>query len=465
MRAIVALLVASAATGLTATHAPAYRSVMEDDRTLLRSGPTARNAALDDMRELGVDTVRVLVVWRDYAPDPGRIRAPRFDAADPAAYPAQAWTGLDGLVGAAAARGLDLILTPTGPGPAWASRCRGPAPTRGVCRPDPGDFGGFVEALGRRYPTQQHWAVWNEPNAAPWLAPQFVGGPHGRRKPVAPGVYRALVSAAATALRASGHAGDELLIGETAPVGPLAGGSHPRFTSPAGFARALLCDTHPRECPTIAATGWAQHVYTRGTALSPCRDRGRPLLRSLGRLRTILDRAARRGVLARRLPILMTEAGFQTSPPDPLFGVPLAAQAADLNALEFLAVRRAHLGSFAQYLLFDEVPRPRFQSGLRFADGASKPAYDAYRMPVWLRPSKSGAALWGRVRPAGAGERVALERRRGSGPWRTVRVLRTRGAAATVTARLPVTTGAWRLRWPVSGAGTLLSRSARAASC
>src|SRR5262245_36273342 len=77
-----------------------------------------RDATLDEIRGFGVTQIRQLVYWRQFAPGPNRKRKPSFDATDPNAY---AFGELDGLMAAAQARGIKVILTPTGPVPRWAT--------------------------------------------------------------------------------------------------------------------------------------------------------------------------------------------------------------------------------------------------------------------------------------------------------------------------------------------------------
>ena len=423
----VLILLALAAAAWPAAAAAAPRSILQDDERLLRSDPGTRDRTLDELRALGVDTVRVLAVWRDHAAAPLRRRAP--------ARRLRSLAALDGLLAAARARGLDVLLTPTGPGPAWASTCRGPARARQACAPRPRAFAAFVRALGTRYPDQRLWAVWNEPNVHQWLNPQF----DRRGRPVAPGRYRALVRAAARALRATGHGGDELLIGDLASIGQTRRSPATRVMAAEPFARHLL---RGRRLP---ATGFALHPYTLGANAPVCARGARGQLppARLDRLRALLDRAARRGVVRRRLGIWLTEAGFQTDPPDPLAGIPPRAQAARINQLEWIAARSRRVRSTAQYLLVDDRLRGGFQSGLRFAGGRAKPALAAYRLPIWVQRRGRGAQVWGRVRGAGGGELVELQRR--DARWRTVRRLTT-GRDGVVHARVRAQ-GRWRLRW------------------
>src|SRR2546430_940457 len=60
--------------------------------------------------------------------------------------------------------------------------------------------------------------AWNEPTLGSWLTPQYTGS---SKHPVqaSPRIYRGLFYAAAEGLAASGHSGDQLLAGETGPIG------------------------------------------------------------------------------------------------------------------------------------------------------------------------------------------------------------------------------------------------------
>src|SRR3954452_9845774 len=116
-------------------------SLFQDDTTLLGGGDALRNETLDELQALGVDVIRVNVVWNRYAPDPTSSTRPQFDAEDPSAYPLG---DVDALVRGARERGIDMLLTPTGPGPGWASECSGSYTTRRICRPSPVEYGHFV---------------------------------------------------------------------------------------------------------------------------------------------------------------------------------------------------------------------------------------------------------------------------------------------------------------------------------
>src|SRR3954452_2612093 len=164
------LLVVLALAAAPAHASRSQESLFEDEVSLLYSGAERRDQTLDELQGLGVDVIRANVIWNRYAPSPSSKRKPSFDASDPNAY---ALGELDALVAGASARGMTVLLTPTGPGPAWASACGGSATARRICNPRPAEFGKFVTALGRRYPTVTRWSIWNEPNQGGWLTPQW----------------------------------------------------------------------------------------------------------------------------------------------------------------------------------------------------------------------------------------------------------------------------------------------------
>jgi hypothetical protein len=47
--------------------------------------------------------------------------------------------------------------------------------------------------------------------------------------------------------------------------------------------------------------------------------------------------------------------------------------------------------------LTDEQPVWAFQSGLLFSNGKPKPALNAYRLPIFVKKTKRGVLVWGRV--------------------------------------------------------------------
>lgn len=473
-RSRVVLAAAAACCGLLAPGAaasPTQVSILQDDGQIIKSGPSTRDSRLAEFAALGVEVVKVGVEWRDVAPR-GSSKPAGFDGADPAAYGNEAWAPYDAAIAGAKARGMEVLLTVSGPAPDWAVRGRS-EPVQGVLRPDPGEFGAFVRAVGTRYsgsyrepapspappggdpepfpglpfpprvgaaqagetlPRVSLWSVWNEPNLPRFLLPQR----DSRGRPVSPHLYRGLYLAAHEALSATGHGDDTILMGELLPVGK-AGRSERSSVRPLEFIRELACvDSRLRSYRGSAATrrncddfralpgtGMAVHPYTSGTFGPPTtqpRHRDDLMIGSLSRLTSLLDRlgSRRRFAVRRRMPVWITEFGFQTEPPE-RFGARLADMPRYMGESEFIAYRNSRVRSFSQYPLLDDGDGAGFQSGLRFSDGRAKPkVYLAFELPLFARrASRSRVELFGGARAASGG-RITIEARRPGGRFRRI---------------------------------------------
>jgi hypothetical protein len=394
-----ALLVPSAAA------APGQSVTFEAPRELLDDA--TRDATLDEIASLGVDRVRVLVYWDQYAPLPAARSRPEFDASDPESYPPGTWDRLDRVVDAADERGMTVQPALTGPVPRWATR----GARDRVTEPSAREFEAFATAVGRRYGEQVSvWSIWNEPNHPQFLRPQF-----RRRKAASPEIYRGLFLAGARGLRSTAaNVSDAILAGETAPRGT------PRVVAPIAFLRGALCLTRTyrraRSCERLPADGWAHHPYTTsaGPHYRPARHDD-VTIGVLSRLTRALDRAAAAGAIAAGLPVHLTEFGVQ-SEPDPFIGVSLERQAEYLAIAEHIAWRNSRVAAFSQYLLTDDQPRAGsraarysgFESGLRLSDGRLKPAWHGFRLPLTASRRGRDAVLWGHVRPAEGATEVTL---------------------------------------------------------
>ncbi len=508
--AVAAGVLAATAPGLAAASSTQL-SVFQDDAYLVFHPPAAVNRTLSRLQSLGVQQVRVTLKWSTVAPSPASRRRPaHFHALDPAAYPAGAWAPYDHVVELAARHHIGIEFNVTPPGPLWAMRHDSPtARAADHWAPSVSEFYQFVYAAGLRYgggygaiPRVRVWSIWNEPNQPGWLAPQWrtVGG-----KPVrnSPRLYRAYAAVAYAALYFSGHvtAGDTILIGELAPEGYSTPGFYTAMT-PMPFMRALYCvDSAYRPlrgsaaaalgCPRggsraafVAAnpelflsTGFAHHPYY---FLHPpwvgASDSNFAPLANLGRLERGLDHAFNTYGVRRQMPIYLTEYGYQTDPPDPYVTISLRQQASYLNAADYIAWRDRRVRSVAQFLLYDSGPDLRyppgdfsywdtFQTGLLFAGGRPKPAYNTYQMPIWI-PSTSvrrGARMqiWGQLRPAThIGVQLASIQWRGAtGHYSSfAHVLTNRTGYVNAHLR-PPGSGEIRIAWRPAHSALLVSRS------
>ena len=332
------------------------------------------------------------------------------------------------------------------------------------------------------------WSIWNEPNQPGWLRPQATGS-----LPESPRMFRALQDAGYLGLQATGHGLDTYLLAETAPRGALTVEERSPMR-PLLFIRELYCvdrrlrpytgdAAKVRGCPVdqagrasfaadhpglFRATGWAHHPYALEVPPSvPDRIADQVTLAVLPRLTQTLDGIFRTYGEGRRLPIWLTEYGYQTNPPDPIIGVSWKRQAAYLNEAEYMAFRRGRVRSTAQFLLVDDGPKdswpasdPRywgstFQSGLMTRDGTPKNAFAAYQLPVHVSPRRVRRGrkirVFGGNRPAANAAMlpVAVEfRPRGSSSWQVVRRVTTGSYRNYVLVKLRArASGAYRLAW------------------
>lgn len=445
-----------------ALASPTMVSTLEDDQQLIYSRPHRVVEILKQIKALGVNEVKVSLIWYLVAPNPTSSHRPRFKATDPDSYPAGAWTRYD-LVDREAQRlglGVDFLIVP--PSPVWAipKSHYGQGKALGHA-PNLGDFERFVEAAGTRYggsfdglPRVSSWEIWNEPNFPAWLNPYYGRLPGGGREYLQPPLYRGILNAAWKGLAATGHtpATDTILIGESVSPGVISG---------AAFDRGLYCIGPDLQrltgsaaavwgCPTSGpasafvsanpalfdATGFAYHPYSFNVAP----DIPYPLpnwitMYNISSLERLLNGAfAAYGKFPPGgVPLYLTEFGYESNPPDPFVKNSTAQQAEWLNEVEYMAWRLPYVKLLNQFELIDSRPRTRdkpgtrgywatFQMGLEFVGGKPKPALAAYRLPIWLPVARHGKSVtvWGQLRPA---DHSALQaglieyRPRGSSTW------------------------------------------------
>ena len=429
-----ALALAVLAAGAGPAHASSKQvTIMQDDGLLFRSGGAVRDQTLDEMKALGADVIKAQVYWNEISPRV-RNKPSGFDSADPASYDFSAY---DGLVRAIVARGMTPFLVIGNRAPDWAVKKVTKSPHDGIYRPDRKEFRLFAQAVGRRYsgdynglPRVGLWSVWNEANLSSWLAPQR----SKKGVPIAPSLYRNLYLAGRGGLADTGHGSDTILLGELMPLGA---GSRSKFT-PTDFLREMVCldrayrpyrgkAAKARGCPKrlrrIPTSGIALHPYLPRAGLRARPRAGEVPITRLSTMTRQLDLLGRRGKLPRRLPIWLTEFGFQTNPPDP-FQTPIKRVPGMMDQSEWIAFRNRRVRSYSQYTLRDEGLKPGsrfqrysgFQMGLRFASGkAKKGVYDAFRMPVFVRRlSSRRVEVFGGLRAGGRAQVRIESRRRGA---------------------------------------------------
>lgn len=159
--ALAATMALTAAAGLVAGPAPVARanpsqiSIMMDDDHLVYRDDATRDRTLRTMKSLGVDYVRVTMLWSVVANGARNTpaRRHRFKAADPNTYPARNWNRFDNLVFSASRLGIGVYFDVTGPGPSWTHQVAPASQRRNqrTWKPKAREFFKFVTAVGRRY--------------------------------------------------------------------------------------------------------------------------------------------------------------------------------------------------------------------------------------------------------------------------------------------------------------------------
>jgi hypothetical protein len=509
-------------------------SMLLDDDQLIYSSTQHMVQTLQTLHSLGVGVVKVSVVWQLLAPNASSTQRPNFDATDPAAYPPGSWTRWDTLVETAQQLGMKVYFLVIGPAPVWAvpgGNRTSQGPSLGWA-PSTSEYQQFVEAIGRRYsgtyvdpnappppsvsatvpaitipnvtstataavtpiPRVDYWGIWNEPNERSWLVPWYRSLSRHRKVLLQPSEYRGLVDAGWAGLSASGHAGDTIMVGETANRG---------IWSPAPFIRALYCvgsNLSPLRnsaassvaCPTSGSrsqfaaqhpglfqTAYAHHPY--GFNAAPNRPAPEPgyitlynvpsLERMLNRIFASYGQHVRGGV-----PVYLTEWGFKTNPPNPYVSTSPTQAAAWMNQGEYMSWQEPYVHGLTQFLLVDSLPKPNtrkgsalywstFQTGLEFANGKPKPSFAAFQVPIWLPNPRHGRSVtvWGQLRPAdhSTTQYGLIEfQRRGSKSWKGLTEVQTNSPQGFVVNHVSVpSAGLVRLGWLDPNGSVYYSRS------
>jgi hypothetical protein len=444
LRALLLAGLLCAAAPAAAQAAAPPQTVLQDDAMLLHGGDDGVHDAMAQLRDLGVDRVRVTAGWSVIAPKPDAPERPDFDDSDPAAYPRDAWANLDRAVRDAHAAGLAVMIDIAFWAPRWATHDPSSAGDRLRTDIDAGAYARFAHAVATRYaggytppapktgapaqpkdddlvgallggsrsqpaearpdtgvdplPAADVFTIWNEPNHPGFVMPQWERRGTGWW-PHSADVYRAMVRAAYPAIKSAAPA-STVLIGATSSGGSSTPGRS--GVPPLQFIRALACvDERWRPIDTgscagyttLPGDGWSHHPYSlRSVPEAQPLDRDKLPVASTPRLLAALRMLVREGRLAPGAAQLwMTEYGYETNPPDPQAPFGPDEQAGLLARAERLGTADPAVRSWPQFLLRDRPggaagPRMRiggdWQTGLVDENGVPKPAYAAFRTPV-----------------------------------------------------------------------------------
>jgi hypothetical protein len=216
----------------------------------------------------------------------------------------------------------------------------------------------------------KEWLAWNEPNNPLFLAPQYKG------KTIQSAVdYAKICTAVYQGVHATLINGERVGCGVTAPRGNNNPSSARPSVSPLAFLRAV------KKAGLKTFDAWAHHPYYSGPSdkpdTKPLTKKGAPptavTLGNFSELTKLLTQ------LYGNKRIWITEYGYQTNPPDRLFGVSYAKQSAYLTQAFAIARKNPRVDMMLWFLLRDEPGLAGWQSGLLTASGKKKPAFGAFQ--------------------------------------------------------------------------------------
>jgi len=371
---ILALAAVALACVAAAEASPGLKGGITDSGGAYYSQPAQFYPALE---ELGVRLLRVHLNWGGKLGVAKRRPREGTDFEDPA----YDWRLYDRVVLDAGRHGVEILFTIFGT-PAWANG--GGRPTRAPRNED--SLREFAYAAATRYsgtyrrgdgvllPRVRYWTAWNEPNLQIGLVPQWRRV--GRTWVIQSAVdYARICNAVVEGIKTSMLRGEKVACGVTAARGNNNPSGDRPSVSPLAFLRAM------KKAGAEGFDAYAHHPYYGGPAESPATPspgRGGVTLGNIGALVSELTR------LYGPKRIWLTEYGYQTTPPDTVFGVTWATQARYVR--ESFAIARAHprIDMLLWFLLQDERDPARWQSGLITATGKRKPSFAAFRESLAL---------------------------------------------------------------------------------
>ncbi len=312
--------------------------------------------------------VRVNLYWGGFL---GVARERPKDGTNPE-DPAYEWERFDAAVIAANQRGVKVAFTIFGT-PWWANggqpQNRAPQNIKRLRE--------FSYAAGLRYsgryqrpdgtvlPRVSLWTAWNEPNLPLGLVPQW-RKINGRWVIQSARDYARICNAIYEGVHLTLLRGQKVACGVTAPRGNNAPATKRPSTSPIGFLRAA----HAAGMRTFDA--YAHHPYAGDPTYRPTARPRNPRAITLANIGKLIDEVT---ILYGEKPIWITEYGYETSPPDRIFGVSWDRQARYMREAYTIVRRNPRIDMMLWFLVRDELRPTGWQSGLVSAGGRRKPAF------------------------------------------------------------------------------------------
>jgi hypothetical protein len=331
-------------------------------------------------RALHTQVLRVNLYWGGKL---GVSKYRPFDGADPrdASYD---WSLYDRVITYAGAYGIKVLLSITGT-PRWANGGQSSNhPPKNF-----NDLRAFAYAAAARYngsytgedgrtlPAVRLWAAWNEPNNPVFLRPQFVKR-GGKWVIQSARDYARICNAIYRGIHATMYRGEKVACGVTAPRG----NNNPRSIRPSVSPIAFLTAAKKAGMRTFDA--YAHNPYygfpTETPSTKPPARRGAaPTAITLANINVLLAALSR---LYGPRHLWITEYGYQTDPPDSVFGVSWELQAHYLTQAFAIARKNPRIDLMLWFLVKDQPALSGWQSGLITVGGRRKPAFAAFqRLP------------------------------------------------------------------------------------
>jgi hypothetical protein len=329
-------------------------------------GNTQRFSAT--MGTLRPQIVRITLSWGGVL---GVARERPDHGADPA-DPAYEWDRYDAAVIAASQRSVRVLFTIFGT-PWWANGGQ----TQNIAPQNMQRLKEFAYAAAFRYsghyrrpdgvvlPRVSLWTAWNEPNLPLGLKPQWrrIGG---RWVIQSARDYARICNAIYEGVHLTLLRGQKVACGVTAPRGNNAPATRRPSTSPIGFLRAA------KAAGMRNFDAYAHHPYAGDPAYRPNARPRNPKAITLGNISKLIDEVT---ILYGEKPIWITEYGYETSPPDRIFGVSWNRQAEYMREAYTIVRRNPRIDLMLWFLVRDELRATGWQSGLVSSRGRRKPAF------------------------------------------------------------------------------------------
>jgi polysaccharide biosynthesis protein PslG len=355
----VATALAGSALLAPAAGVGAVAAVQDDQLSVVPA--EAIEARLNLVAATGARVTRVDLLWSAIAPTKPR------DPSDPN-DPAYQFTRADLIMQGLLARGITPIVCVYS-SPRWATGGKG-TPRGSVLGvnpnfPNPAQFGLFMAAVAKRYsgsfsdgqygflPRVKNFEIWNEPNLARFMVPQYRG-----KKPVAATNYAKLVRASYARIKRANP-------GATV----IAGATGPKSTTDRTGAGSLAW-IQAMQKAKLRFDAYSQHIYPFAPPLA--KTQAFPGWYTLPRLMAEVNK------LRRGMPLYITEAGYTTARTQ--FRRTKVSLTQQRNYLKQIYNLKATRSSRVPVVVWFNLQDNRYwPGGLLKANGQAKPSLAAFR--------------------------------------------------------------------------------------